>query len=308
MQHDLIQPLLVNFDQERNGAYKQIFERSPIVSSMSVGWNDLIIAYDQYPPGEIPKILVPQHCLGIYTDMPSTIQTERMIDGSSRQEKNIQGHFVLVPANLSHQVAWNKPGGAITIAINPIVFAQTIYEVVDPNRIELLPQFATVDPFVYQTGIALKSALNKISNSSRLYAESLVNTLIIHLLENYSASHPNLAECIAGTLPQYKLKQIINYIYAYLDRNLSIKELASVVQMSPHYFSQLFKATTGITPYQYIIRCRVEQAKELLQQDRLSIAEIATMVGFADQSHLHRYFKRLMGITPKTFSQLNKVK
>ncbi|NJK57202.1 MAG: hypothetical protein HC939_14930 [Pleurocapsa sp. SU_5_0] len=50
MQHDLVQPLLVNFDRERNGADKQIFERSPIVSSMSVGWNDLTIAYDQYPP------------------------------------------------------------------------------------------------------------------------------------------------------------------------------------------------------------------------------------------------------------------
>lgn len=303
MQKNLKPPLSINFNRKIDESYERIFERSPIVSSMSVGWDDLVIAYDYYPPGEIPKVSVKQHCLGIYTDMPSSVQTERTIDGRLRREQNIQGDFVIVPANTSHKVAWNKPGGAITIAIDPTVFAQTIYEVVDPSRIELVPQFATADPFVYQTGVALKSALAKHGSGSRLYAESLVNTLIIHLLEHYSTERLNLPGCAAGTLPQYKLQQIINYIYAYLDRDLSLKELGTVVQMSPNYFLQLFKNTTGITPHQYVIRCRIERAKDLIRLGNLSIAEIAIQVGFVDQSHLHRNFKRLVGVTPKTFSQ-----
>ena len=84
----------------------------------------------------------------------------------------------------------------------------------------------------------------------------------------------------AGTLPQYKLQQIINYIYAYLDRDLSIKELGTVVQMSPNYFSQLFKNTTGITPHQYVIRCRIERAKYLIRLGNLSIAENSYPGGF----------------------------
>ena len=124
MQNNSAQPLLVNFNQEKEAAYKRIFKRSPVASSMSVGWDDLVIAYDYYPPGEIPKVSVKQHCLGIYTDMPSSVQTEKTIDGRSRREQNIQGDFVVVPANTSHQVAWNNTGGAITIAINPAVFAQ----------------------------------------------------------------------------------------------------------------------------------------------------------------------------------------
>ena len=303
MQNNSAAPLSVNFNREKETGYQRIFKRSPIISTMSVGWNDLIIAYDRYPPGEIPKISVKQHCLGIYTDMPSSVQTERTIDGRSRQEQNIQGDFVIVPANTSHKVAWNKPGGAITIAIDPTVFAQTIYEVVDPDCIELLPQFATPDPFIYQIGIALKSALAKHGTSSRLYAETLVNTLIIHLLEHYSTRRPNLSECVTGKLPRYKLQQIIDYIDAYLDRDLSLKELGTVVQISPNYFLQLFKATIGITPHQYVIRCRIERAKDLIRLGNLSIAEIATQVGFVDQSHLHRNFKRLVGVTPKTFSQ-----
>ena len=71
--------------------------------------------------------------------------------------------------------------------------------------------------------------------------------------------------------------------------------------MSPHYFSQLFKESTGITPHQYVIRCRIDRAKDLLKQGKLSIAEIAKEVGFVDQSHLHRHFKRLVGVTPKLF-------
>jgi AraC family transcriptional regulator len=73
--------------------------------------------------------------------------------------------------------------------------------------------------------------------------------------------------------------------------------------MSPHYFSRLFKKTTGFTPHQYVINCRIEKAKDLLKKGKLSIAEIAKEVGFVDQSHLHRYFKRKVGITPKSFLQ-----
>ena len=73
--------------------------------------------------------------------------------------------------------------------------------------------------------------------------------------------------------------------------------------MSPTYFSRLFKETTGITPHQYVIRCRIDRAKNLLQQGKLSIAEIAKEVGFVDQSHLHRHFKRLVGVTPKKYLQ-----
>jgi AraC family transcriptional regulator len=303
MQNNSGQIISVNFVKDREEAYKRIYQRSPILSSHAVGWQDLGIAYDWYPVGGMPKVISKQHAVGIFTDVPSPAITKRQIDGRLKEEQVVQGSCVIVPANTSQQAEWNKESGALIIAVDPTIFAQTIYEVVDPDSIELLPQFATPDPLIYQLGVALKSALTKHDTSSRLYAETLVNTLIIHLLEHYTTTRPNLRECVAGQLPQYKLQQVIDYIDAYLDRDLSLKELANVVQMSPHYFSQLFKSTTGITPHQYVLRCRIEQAKNLMRQGKLSIAEIATKVGFVDQSHLHRHFKRLMGVTPKTFLQ-----
>ena len=303
MQDNSSESLKVNFVKEREEAYKRIYRRSPIISSASVGWDFFGIAYDWYPVEKVPKIISKQHNIGIFTDVPSLAITERQIDGCFKREEIVRGSCVIIPANTPQYAEWDKESGALTLAIDPTVFAQTIYEVVDPDTIELLPQFATPDPFLYQIGVALKSALTKQSNTSRLYAETLVNSLILHLLEHYCTTRPNLQESVSGQLPRYNLKQVIDYIDAYLDRDLSLKELSTIVQMSPSYFSQLFKQTTGTTPHQYVIRCRIERAKDLLKQGRLSIAEISTQVGFVDQSHLHRYFKRLVGITPKTYAQ-----
>ena len=303
MQDNSEASLSIDFTQEREEGYRRVFKRSPLISSASVGWDDLgmMIAYDRQPPFETPKTIVKQHIIGILTDIPpSSVYTERKIDGRLRQEQNVQGDCIIIPANTSHQAVWDHQGSALVIAIEPTVFAQSIHEVVDPDQIELLPHFATLDPLVYQIGVALKSALTRHSHSSRLYAETLIKTLILHLLEHYSVPC-NSFKCVEGKLPQYKLQQIINYISAYLDRDLSLKELGDVVQMSPCYFSRLFKKTTGITPRQYIIRHRIEKAKILLQQGKISIAEVAKEVGFVDQSHLHRHFKRLIGITPKSY-------
>lgn len=295
--------LRVNFVKEREEAYKRIYRRSLIVSSASAGWNFFGMAYDWHPVDKLPKVISQQHSIAIFTDAPSPVRTERLIGGHFKQEQVVQGNCVIIPANTPQQVEWDKGIGALLLAIDPTIFAQTIYEVVDPDKIELLPQFATPDPFIHQIGVALKTALLKQSKTSRLYAETLVNSLILHLLEHYTTTCPNTKGSVAGQLPRYKLQQVIDYIDAYLDRDLSIQELSDVVQMSPHYFSQLFKQSTGTTPYQYVIRCRIERAKELISQKKLSLAEIATQVGFVDQSHLHRQFRRLVGITLKNYAK-----
>ena len=308
MQNNPPESLRVNFfAKEREAAYQRIYKRLPIVSSMAVGWDSLRVAYDWYPVEKVPKITSKQHSIGIFTNVPSPCVTEREIGGGFKRETIVQGSCVVIPANTSQYAEWDKESGALTMAIDPQVFAQTIYEVVDPDTIELLPLFATPDPLMYQIGVNLKSAMMKQSKTSRLYAETLVNTLALHLLENYCTTRPNLRECIIGQLPRYKLQKVIDYIDAYLDRDLSLKELSSLVQMSPHYFSQLFKASTGKTPHQYVINCRIERAKKLIGQDKLTLAEIATQVGFADQSHLNRHFKKVSWRNAKSLFAIEQI-
>lgn len=85
-----------------------------------------------------------------------------------------------------------------------------------------------------------------------------------------------------------------------------ITEIAQMLQMSPYYFSRLFKQSTGLTPHQYLLKCRIEQVKQLLKTTDLSLATVATQVGFVDQSHLARHFKRQVGILPSQFRAYGK--
>ncbi|MEP0925435.1 AraC family transcriptional regulator [Leptolyngbya sp. ST-U4] len=100
-------------------------------------------------------------------------------------------------------------------------------------------------------------------------------------------------------LTRTQLQQVLNYIHTHLDRDLSLAELADVINISPTYFASLFKQAIEISPHQYVIQQRVEQAKLMLSKTDLAIADIALQVGFSSQSHLTQQLKRLTGMTPK---------
>ena len=294
--------LKVDFAKEKEAGYQRIFSRSPLHSSIAANWEGFWSTYDYLLPGQTPEVCAKQHLIAIFVDQSTPAQAERIIDGQFRCEQVVQGDMVLVPAHAWVQTAWNVPGGLVIVGLEPTGFAQTVYETLDRDHIGLIPHFATQDPLVYQIGLALKRALENPVSTNRLYAETMSNALTVHLLQHYTAEQPKFAT-YSGGLSKFKLQQVINYIDTYLDCDLSLSELAGLVQMSSHYFCQLFKQSTGFSPHQFVIRCRIERAKELLSKDRQTIAEIARSVGFTDQSHFHRHFKRLVGVTPKAFLQ-----
>jgi AraC family transcriptional regulator len=149
-----------------------------------------------------------------------------------------------------------------------------------------------------QIAMLLLAELHSDGIMGRLYVESLTQVLVIHLLRHYST----LTRTITSenrSLSHAQVQQAIDYIHTHLDRDLSLAELASVVNISPTYFASLFKCATGISPHQYVIGQRVERAKLMLSKTDLAIADIALQVGFSSQSHLTQQFKRLTGMTPK---------
>ncbi|WP_088890659.1 helix-turn-helix domain-containing protein [Leptolyngbya ohadii] len=288
--------LSIDFAQEQEQGYERVFARRPLLTNLSLSWNGIYFAYDYMPPGETPEVSAKQHCIAIFAN-PSAIRAERRLDGKFRQEDVQEGDMVITPADVSCATRWHGSGGVILLGVEPSRFAQAGYEFLDPDRVELAPRFATSDPLTYQLGRSIKQAIEQDAVGNCLYAETLANTLIVHVLQHYATRPLRLQDRI-DRLPHAQLQQVIDYIYAHLDQNLSLAQLAVVAGMSPHYFAQRFKQSMGMSPHQFVIRCRVERAKQLLQQGR-SIAETALLVGFVDQSHLNRHFKRWFGITPK---------
>ena len=226
---------------------------------------------------------------------------ERWLDGKVKSERRNQGDIAIIPAGIVHRCNWNTSAEFGILAFEPELLQQVGRDLVDYDSIELVPRFMDdQDTLIGGILSTLKDELELSQIGSNLLIDSLKTTLAIHLLRKYTTKKAKLSSYQNG-LSQSKIRQIIDYIRAHLDRDLKIVELASLVQMSPYYFIRLFKESTGKTPHQYILLSRIEKAKYLLKQNRLSIAAIATLVGFCDQSHFSRYFKRLVGVTPKQF-------
>jgi len=91
---------------------------------------------------------------------------------------------------------------------------------------------------------------------------------------------------------------VISYIEDNLESELSLAEIASVAGISVSHLKTLFRHSTGTPVHQYVLRRRVERAKQLLQDRSLSIAQVAFATGFAHQSHLARHMRKILGTTP----------
>jgi AraC family transcriptional regulator len=131
-----------------------------------------------------------------------------------------------------------------------------------------------------------------------MYGDALSTALAVHLLREYGAAVPESKKPYPR-LPREKLGRAVEYIQDQLGTDLTVSGIAQAVYMSPYHFSKLFKESTGQSPYQYVVEARVRKAKELLTTGKFTISEVAHHVGFADQCHLTRHFKRVFGLPPK---------
>ena len=132
----------------------------------------------------------------------------------------------------------------------------------------------------------------------RMYGEALSTALVVHLLREYGAAVLKAKRQPSG-LPREKLVRAVEYIQDQLDTDLTVSGIAQAVGLSPDHFTRLFKESTGHSPHRYVVEARVRKAKELLTTGKFTISEAAYHVGFVDQSHLTRHFKRIFGLPPK---------
>ncbi len=95
--------------------------------------------------------------------------------------------------------------------------------------------------------------------------------------------------------------QAIAYIRNHLTAKLTVDEIAAAVGYSPSYFSRLFAAETGMSPYQFVVRSRVEQAQLLLRTTHLSVQDIAFQTGFNSAANFCYTFRRILGVSPHEF-------
>lgn len=267
-----------------------------VIASGSVGWHGIAVEQDHLSANAIEFLTLPSHLITL--NLGRSGRLAQVWDGRSYEALMVPGSVTFTPAGQTVRLSWQHQAEVARIYLDP-QWIDRVAQVSgrDPSRLELVRRFGQVDLQMQSLGRLLLAEARLAGLAEPLYVESLANLLTIHLLRYYSATAQDLPEA-TGRWSASRLAQSLDYLHEHLAQRLTVADLASSANLSSAHFSRLFYQELGVTPHQYIIRRRLELARQLLETGNRSVAEVAQQVGFADQGHLTRHFKRWLGVTP----------
>lgn len=272
----------------------------PVVSSGSVTTAPPLIQAEVKPFKAGLTEMHPRPHAVVCMFLGPSVETICVRNGRTRRGREVAGDLDIVPAN-THCSWETKQSGSSLVMLVPQTLLQCVARQLgmDASHIELADRFQLRDPQIEHIGWALKADIETGSIGGRLFRESLGTALAIRLLQRHNA-HSLPMRDTRGGLSTAKLKHLVTHIEDNLESDLSLNELASVAAMSVSHLKTLFRRSTGVPVHQYVLRRRVERAKLLLQEEDLSITQVAFATGFAHQSHLARHMRKILGTTPAT--------
>jgi AraC family transcriptional regulator len=282
----------------RRGCVEPFVDAPPDLSSAHAQWSG--IALEKY---STPAISIHRHEhpeLFLHMVLGGTAKYEVNTRGRNFRYASRPGTILLLPRGTEDEQHWAGPIDHLVVAIHPRLIAQTLEETAHETEVELTEHWNLVDGHISSLLNEMAADLNDQSPAGSIYGDTLATALSVYLLKRYAVRR-RAPTAYKGGLPGYRLRRVLDYIASNLDKNISLSELAAIAGMSPHYFSELFKQSTGRSPHNYILLRRIECAKHGLLNPARSILDAALDAGFQNASHFARMFQRVEGISPSRF-------
>ncbi|MBW4637071.1 MAG: helix-turn-helix domain-containing protein [Gloeocapsa sp. UFS-A4-WI-NPMV-4B04] len=294
-----MQQNLIAIDHSQKAATAQVLPDANLLFSSKTALAGLYLENHHSPPHETPEHYPIQHVVAIQTQ--GVVQSERKLNGQFKNEYIVAGDICVVPAHTHHWIHSQGEQELILLSFAPAFINQVAQESGARERIEIVPHFAKSDPLIHQIGLALRKALQADSINNQVYVQSMGITLAAHLIEYYSAEKQSLPIINSALCPN--IGQAIDYIHSHLTQDLSLEAIATTIGMSQYHFSRVFKQTTGITLWQYVVQQRIQLAKRLLKKVDLSIVDVSKYLGFSSQGQFTNFFRKHSGVTPTQYRQ-----
>lgn len=235
--------------------------------------------------------------VSIHVGVPMQVSCRR--GGYSHRGMAIHGDIDIIPANTPSLWEIKERDVALILSVSPQLLNMVAEEFdFDSSRLEIRNRFQIRDAQLENIGLALKAEMESGYPCGRLYFDSLAVAVTARLIRCHSSMtlEPGKRN---GRLPDRTLRQVLTYIEDNLSQDISLSSIAAVADLSVSHFKNLFRESVGLPVHQYLIRRRVERAKKLLGEGKLSISQIALESGFAHQSHLALHMRRVLGVSPK---------
>lgn len=227
-------------------------------------------------------------------------------DGQSWITNRIRkGSFFLTTGGASYDVRWravsDEPFKAMYVFIELPVLQRALEEVfgVDAAHARLRDASAFDDEALNALLGLLRDELMR-GQASPLVVQPLAQLIAVHLARSYGVTNEE-PHSSSPSLPGHKLRQLTDWMAEHAAEEFSLDRLAAEAGLSRFHFQRLFKAATGVSPSRYHIDLRMEEARKLLRETRMSVLDVALEVGYTDPSHFARLFRRETGLSPSEY-------
>lgn len=208
------------------------------------------------------------------------------------------GTMEIIPAGSDLFAQWKVRKENLLLALSPTKLKRLAMLELDDAAFEFrTPNTGHTD----QPGLLLSKLINEEMQRKRAvnrdYLESLITVFSIHLLRNHAVKKGSPGR-YRGGLPPKTLRDIEDYIRSNLDHRLTVEHLSTLAGISPSHFLRAFKASTGLSPHQYILSVRLENVERLVTTTDLPLSTIASLTGFSNHSHMTATMRRYRSTTP----------
>jgi AraC family transcriptional regulator len=224
--------------------------------------------------------------------MSPQVGFECRIAGRTLRHEAPVGSLAIYPAGIDCGGDAEESTDALLVTIDPGQFALAAAEGM-AFEAQLTECLSAYDQGLFNLArnLALESA-NNYPNGP-LYWNEVASGFIGGLVSRHTSESESRTR---GMLGKDVLERLRDYVVAHLDEPIEVATLANIAGRSPYHFSRVFTRSVGMTPHRYIVHLRLQRAMELVREGQSRLAEIAARTGFADQSHLSRWVRRVTGV------------
>jgi len=221
-------------------------------------------------------------------------RVERRMAGRVVRLERPVGSLTINPAGLDCAADADEDVDILLVAVDPGRMALAAAEGALPEA-QLIERLSDDDPAL--VALARTLAFESVHDypSGALSWNEVASSFVDGLVARHTTALPARSR---GMLGKDLLRRLRDYVIAHLDEPIGVEALAGIAGRSPFHFTRVFTRSVGMTPHRYIVHLRLQRAIELVREGRSGLAEIAARTGFADQSHLSRWVRRVLGVSP----------